>query len=69
MSLSEEIRRRICQLAERFGLVGVVAHQSRQIEGNTQAGLTLLQQVFEALVGFLRSAEAGEHSHLHSFAA
>ena len=57
------------KLTQRFGLVRVIAHQSGQVEGNAQACLTLLQQVFEARVRFLRSAEAGKHAHRPQFAA
>jgi hypothetical protein len=50
-------------LAERQRRVGVVAHQGRKIEGGGEAGLPLLVEVLEALVGLGSRAEAGEHPH------
>jgi hypothetical protein len=48
--------------AER-GVVGVVAHQRGHVERRRQAGLAVLEQVAEALVGLLARAEAGELAH------
>ena len=39
-------------LTLRLWRVGVVAHLRWQVEGNRETGLTLLQQVAVALVGF-----------------
>ena len=50
-------------LAERARVVGVVAHQRRHVEGGREAGLAVLEQVVEALVGLLDRAEAGELAH------
>ena len=50
-------------LAERAGVVGVVAHQRRHVEGRREAGLPVLEQVAEALVRLLGRAEAGELPH------
>ena len=44
-------------------VVGVVAHQRRQIEGHRKTGLSLRQQVAEARVGVFGRAEAGELAH------
>ena len=43
--------------------VGVVAHQRRHVERGAQAGLAVVEQVAEALVGLLGGAEAGELAH------
>ena len=59
----------LAELAQRFGGVGVVAHQRGQVEGDGQAGLPLLEQVLEARVRLLGGAEAGEHAHRPQFAA
>ncbi len=53
----------VAELAQRFGRIGVVAHQGRQIEGDRQARLALVEQVFEALVGLFGRAKTGEHAH------
>ena len=50
-------------LAERARVVGVVAHQRRHVERGRQAGLPVVEQVAEALVGLLGGAEAGELAH------
>ena len=50
-------------LALRLGRVGVVAHLGRQVEGDRQAGLALLEQVAEALVGLLGGREARVLAH------
>src|SRR3981189_1292701 len=44
-------------------MVGVVAHQGRLVEGRSQAGHAVLQQVLEALVRVLRRSESGELAH------
>ena len=49
--------------AERARIVAVEAHQRRQVEGGAQAGLPLVEQELEALVGLPRRAEAGELPH------
>ena len=38
-------------LAERAGVVGVEAHESRHVERGREAGLAVVEQVAEALVG------------------
>ena len=43
--------------------VGVVAHLGGQVEGHRQAGLALVEQVPEALVGLRRGGEAGVLAH------
>ena len=43
--------------------VRVVAHLGRQVEGDRQPGLALLEQVAEALVGLLGGREAGVLAH------
>ena len=50
-------------LAERARVVGVVAHQRRHVERRAQAGLPVVEQVAEALVGLLGGPEAGELAH------
>ena len=50
-------------LAERAGVVGVVAHQRRHVERGREPGLAVVEQVAEALVGLLGRAEAGELAH------
>ena len=50
-------------LAERARIVAVQAHERRQIEGGAEAGLALVEQEPEALVGLPRRAEAGELAH------
>ena len=45
------------------GMVRVVAHLGRQVEGDREAGLPLLEEVAEALVGLGRRAEAGVLAH------
>jgi hypothetical protein len=56
-------------LPERAGVVGVVAHQGRHVEGGREARLPMLEQVAEALVRLLGRAEAGELSHRPELAA
>ena len=50
-------------LAERARVVAVEAHQRRQVERGAQAGLALVEQELEALVGLPGGAEAGELPH------
>ena len=45
------------------GRVRVVAHLGRQVEGDRQAGLALVEQVAEAAVGLLGRGEAGVLAH------
>ena len=52
-------------LAQRAGVVGVVAHQGGHVEGRGEAGLAVVEQVAEALVGVLapcRSRRTGASS-------
>ena len=44
-------------------MVGVVAHQRRQVECHGEPGLALLQQIVIAAIGFFRRGEAGELAH------
>ena len=50
-------------LAEGARVVGVVAHQGGHVKGGREAGLAVVEQVVEALVGLLARAEAGELAH------
>ncbi len=50
-------------LAQRARIVAVESHERRQIEGGAKAGLPLVEQELEALVGLPRRAEAGELAH------
>ena len=50
-------------LAERARVVGVVAHQRGHVERGRQAGLAVVEQVAEALVGLLAGAKARELAH------
>ena len=45
------------------GMIGVVTHQRRQIEGHREPGLALAQQIAIAAVGFLGRGEPGELPH------
>ena len=56
-------------LAERAGVVGVVAHERGHVEGGREPGLAVLGEVAEALVRLLRRAEAGELPHRPEAAA
>ena len=53
----------LADLARRQRIVAVVADLGRQIEGDAQAGLSLAQQVLEALVGFGGGAVARVLAH------
>ena len=53
----------LADLALAHEVVGVVAHQGGQIEGDGQPGAAVGEQVLVALVGFLRRSEAGELAH------
>ncbi len=53
----------LADFAERALVVGVVAHQRREVEGGREAGLPVREQELEALVGLARAAEAGELAH------
>src|SRR5439155_22708055 len=48
-------------------MVAVVDHERRQVKGDREAGLALLQQIMEPPVGVLRSREAGELAHAPDF--
>ncbi len=50
-------------LTERSGMVGVVAHQRREVERDREAGLALRQQILVALVGLGCGGEPGELAH------
>ena len=70
MSSSEEMASAaLADFAFRERVVGVVAHQRRQIEGDREAGLALFEQIVIAAVGFLRRGEAGELAHGPELAA
>ena len=55
--------------AERQLVVGVAAHQRRQIEGDAQTGAAGREQLLIALVGLFRRPEAGELPHRPQLAA
>jgi phosphomannomutase len=44
-------------------MIGIVAHQCRQIKGDRQAGLPVLQQIVVALIGLFRRGKSGELPH------
>jgi len=44
-------------------MIGVVAHQRREVEGDRQAGLAVLEQELVPLIGVFRRPEAGELPH------
>ena len=44
-------------------MIGVVAHQRRQIERDGKARLALREEIAKALVGVFGGAEAGELAH------
>ena len=50
-------------------MVGVVAHQRREVERGRQAGLSVREQELEARVRVARAAEAGELPHRPQLAA
>jgi hypothetical protein len=56
-------------LAQRPRVVGVVAHERRHVERRREAGLPVVAQVAEALVGLLGRAEARELAHRPQAAA
>ena len=45
------------------GVIGVVAHQSGQIEGDGKPTPTMFQKIFVTLVGLLRGSKAGKLPH------
>src|SRR5207237_5374399 len=45
------------------GMVGVVSHESREIERHRQSAAAMFQQIFVALISFLRRREAGKLTH------
>ena len=53
----------LAYFALRERMIGVVAHQRRQIESHGEPSLALLQQIPEARVGIFGSAEAGKLAH------
>ena len=53
----------LAHLAERQRVVGVAAHQRRQVEGDRQPAAAVLEQVLEARVRLGRAAVAGELAH------
>ncbi len=56
-------------LAERARAVGVVAHQRGHVKRGREAGLAVLEQIVEALVGLLAGAESRELAHRPQAAA
>ena len=50
------------ELAQRPGIVVVVAHQRGHVEGDAEPRLAVGEQLLEAPVGLLGAAEAGEHA-------
>jgi hypothetical protein len=50
-------------------VVGVVAHQRGQIEGDGKTAAPLLQQILVALIGFFRRGKAGKLAHRPQLAA
>ena len=44
-------------------IIRVETHEGRQVEGDAQAGLAVIQQIFEACVRVVRRAEPGELPH------
>ena len=56
-------------LAQRPGVVGVVSHQRRHVEGRREAGLAMVEQVAEAAVRLLGRAEPRELAHRPELAA
>ncbi len=62
-------RAALADLALAHRVIGVVAHQGGQVEGDRETGLPLRQQVVVAAVGLLRRGEAGELAHGPELAA
>src|ERR1700687_2445384 len=50
-------------------VVGVVAHERGQIEGNGESAAAVFEKILVALVGFFGRGEAGEHAHRPQLAA
>jgi hypothetical protein len=50
-------------------VIGIVAHERGQIEGDREPAAAVLEKIFVALVGFFRRGEAGEHAHRPELAA
>src|SRR4051794_28284072 len=44
-------------------MVGVIAHQGGEIEGDGEAGLALAEEIMEAAIGFFRRRKTGELPH------
>ena len=59
----------LADLALRPRMVGVVAHQRREVEGDGESGLPVREQELVALVRLARAAEAGELAHRPELAA
>ena len=59
----------LADFAERQLVIGIAAHQRRQIERDAQAGAAGRQQLPVARVGLLRRAEPGELPHRPQLAA
>ena len=59
----------LADFAFRHRMIGVVAHQRRQMKGDGQSGLAVFQQIVEALVRFLGGAESAELPHRPELAA
>ena len=59
----------LADFAERERMVGIAAHQRRQIERDAEPGAAGGDQILVALVGFLRRPEAGELAHRPQLAA
>jgi len=56
-------------LAERQLVVGIAAHQRREVERDAQPRAARLQQLLVALVGLVRRSEPGELAHRPQLAA
>jgi hypothetical protein len=54
---------RLAYLTFRPHVIGVVAHERREIERRGEPGLPMLEQELEARVGVCRAAEPGELPH------
>ena len=59
----------LADLAFAGRMIGVVAHQRGQIEGDRESAAAMFEKIFVALVGFFGRGEAGEHAHRPELAA
>ena len=59
----------LADFAERELVIGIAAHQRRQVEGHAEPAAARLEQRLEALVGLLRRPEPGELPHGPELAA